>query len=155
MLRLEQPKFETASDYYDFLLACVFSVVMVGLPIFSYIILKKKQANLDDEKFKQKFGSFYDGFASHNKSSRKNCTLVTSFFLLRRLLLAAVLVPLRYQTVWLQVASNIWLCLVDSCIKQHLNPYESKISGLMQKMNDVVVLLLSIFILLFTDLTKS
>jgi len=41
MLSLEQPKFETASDYYDFSLACFFSVVMVGLPIFSYIILKK------------------------------------------------------------------------------------------------------------------
>jgi hypothetical protein len=41
MLSFEQPKFETASDYYDFALACIFSVVMVGLPIFSYIILKK------------------------------------------------------------------------------------------------------------------
>ena len=41
MLRLEQPKFETGSDYYDFSLACIFSVVMVGLPILSYIILKK------------------------------------------------------------------------------------------------------------------
>jgi hypothetical protein len=40
MLLFEQPKFETASDYYDFSLACVFTVVLFGLPIYSVLVLK-------------------------------------------------------------------------------------------------------------------
>ena len=36
LLRFEQPKFETGSDYYDFALACVFCLVLFFLPLTSY-----------------------------------------------------------------------------------------------------------------------
>ena len=37
LLRFEQPKFETGSDYYDFALACVFCLVLFFLPLTSYL----------------------------------------------------------------------------------------------------------------------
>ena len=52
-------------------------------------------------------------------------------------------------------ASNIWLCLIDACLKLHWDPFESKFLGHTQKMNDIVVLFLSEFMFCFTDLTRS
>jgi hypothetical protein len=80
---------------------------------------------------------------------------MTFWFLLRRLLTAANLAQMRHQTMWLQLTINIWLCLIDTCLKLHWDPYENKLNGSMQKMNDLLVLLLSIFMFLFTDITNS
>ena len=66
MLLFEQPKFETISDYYDFSLACVFTLVLISLPIISVLILWKNETILDQKEFKVKYGSFYDGFATNN-----------------------------------------------------------------------------------------
>ncbi len=77
------------------------------------------------------------------------------WFLLRRLLTAVNLSQIRHQTMWLQLTINIWLCLIDTCLKLHWDPYENKINGSMQKINDLLVLLLSIFMFLFTDITNS
>ena len=78
-----------------------------------------------------------------------------SWFLVRRLLTAVNLVPIRFQTAYIQIALNIWLCLIDTGFKLYLNPYESKFGCYMQSMNDVIVLLLSQFIFVFTDVTGS
>ena len=65
------------------------------------------------------------------------------------------LVPMRNETKFVQITINIWLCLIDACLKLHCDPFESKINGHMQKMNDIVVLFLSEFMFCFTDLTRS
>jgi hypothetical protein len=98
---------------------------------------------LDQREFKQKFGCFYDGLATNSKLKRKHCMLMMSWFLFRRLLTAINLVPMRQQAQYVQIVINIWLCLMDACIKLHWDPYESKINGRMQTMNDIVVLFLS------------
>jgi hypothetical protein len=41
LLRCEQPKFITNSDYYDFVITCIFTVVLAVLPIISYVFLWK------------------------------------------------------------------------------------------------------------------
>jgi hypothetical protein len=78
-----------------------------------------------------------------------------SWFLFRRLLTAINLVPMRHETNFVQITINILLCLIDSCLKLHWEPYESKINGNMQKMNDILVLFMSEFMFCFTDLTRS
>ncbi len=77
-----------------------------------------------------------------------------SWFLVRRLLTAVNLVSMRNQTVYVQIAINIQLCLIDVIIKLYLKPYENS-DYYVQTMNDVIVLLLSEFIFLFTDVTNS
>ena len=78
-----------------------------------------------------------------------------SWFLCRRLITAINLVPMRHQTKFIQITINIWLCLIDACLKLHWDPFESKINGHMQKMNDIVVLFMSEFMFCFTDITRS
>ena len=80
---------------------------------------------------------------------------MVSWFLFRRLMTAINLVQMRNETKFAQVTINILLCLIDACLKLHWDPYESKINGNMQKMNDIVVLFMSEFMFCFTDLTQS
>jgi len=60
---------------------------------------------------------------------------------------------MRHETKFVQITINIWLCLIDAFLKLHWDPFESKINGNIQKMNDMVVLFLSEFMFCFTDLT--
>ena len=83
---------------------------------------------------------------------RTNAIKATSWFVLRRLLTAISIVPLRKQTVWIQLVCTMYLTLTDVCFKIHLNPYRTRIVGTMEKLNDMIVLVLTYFNFLFTDL---
>jgi hypothetical protein len=74
------------------------------------------------------------------------------WFLIRRFLTGVIVVPLAHQTIWIQLAPNIMLTLADACITFHLNPYENKIGGYMAMFNDAIVLFLSYFPFLFTNM---
>jgi hypothetical protein len=78
-----------------------------------------------------------------------------SWFLFRRIITAINLVSMRHETKFVQISINVWLCLIDAFLKLHWDPYESKINGNMQKMNDIVVLFMSEFMFCFTDMTRS
>ena len=110
---------------------------------------------LENKEFKQKFNSFYSGLATNSELKRTYCKYMVSWFLFRRLMTAINLVQMRHETKFAQVTINILLCLIDACLKLHWDPYESKINGNMQKMNDIVVLFMSEFMFCFTDLTQS
>ena len=49
----------------------------------------------------------------------------------------------------------MWLTLTDVLLKIHWSPYEDKLGGFMEKFNDCLVLILSYFPFLFTDLTPT
>ncbi len=49
----------------------------------------------------------------------------------------------------------MWLSLFDLCVKLDLSPFESKLGGFMDKLNDLFVLTCAYFPYLFTDLTPS
>ncbi len=65
------------------------------------------------------------------------------------------MVFLRNQTIWIQLTLNMWLSLIDVCVKLDLSPYESKVGGFMDKFNDLFVLTCAYFTYLFTDLIPS
>ena len=50
-LRLDQPKFETTSDYFDFFLAYFGIMITFVLPCYCFFFLKKNIDLLDDKKF--------------------------------------------------------------------------------------------------------
>lgn len=97
----------------------------------------------------------YEGFATHNAVKRKATINMVGWFLLRRFLTGVNLVYLRNNTIWIQLTINMWLSLIDVCIKIHLSPYESKIGGFMEKLNDCIVLTCAYFPYLFTDLIPA
>ncbi len=117
--------------------------------------MSKNESKLDQKDFKQKFDSLYSGLATNSLLKRKKCMLMMSWFLFRRLITAINLVPMRHETKFVQITFNIWLCMIDACLKLHWDPFESKINGNMQKMNDVFVIFMSEFMFCFTDLTQS
>jgi hypothetical protein len=151
-LRLEEPKFRTPSDFFDFGLACVGILMTLILPCYCFFFLKRNVNYLDEKEFKSKHGALYEGFITDNALKRKSTIKMTPWFLLRRLLTAVNLVYLRNDTIWIQLTINMYLSLADVCIKLHLSPYESKVGGFMEKFNDIIVLTCSYFSFLFTDM---
>jgi hypothetical protein len=154
-LRLEQPKFLTPSDYFDFGLACAGTLITLVLPCYSFFFLRKNVNLLDDGVFKTKHGALFYGFATHSSLKRQASIKMPAWFLLRRFFTAVNLVFLRNQTICIQLSMNVWLSLADLCMKLDLSPYESKVDGFMEKFNDVLVLTCTYFAYLFTDLTPS
>ena len=98
---MEQPLFVTPSDYFDFGLACVGTLITVVFPCYVFILLRKNVNRLEDEEFKAKYGSLYEGFVIHNAEKRQATTNIVGWFLLRRFLTGVNLVYLRNETIWI------------------------------------------------------
>jgi hypothetical protein len=67
-LRLEQPMYETGSDYFDLILASVGAMITLVSPFYVYFYLKKNINQLGDEYFKSKHGALYDGFNTETQA---------------------------------------------------------------------------------------
>ena len=74
------------------------------------------------------------------------------WFIFRRFLTAIAIVPLRRETVWIQLVCSMYLTLTDICFKIHLNPYRTKVVTMMERFNDTIVLILTYFNFVLTDL---
>ena len=74
-----------------------------------------------------------------------------TWFITRRLLLAVVVSELQLQTLWLQVSFNLWLILLDVWMKIWYDPFVSREGGILERFNDLICLVLSYFMFLFTD----
>ncbi len=151
-LRLEQPKFDTPSDCFDFGIACVGFLISLVLPCYCFFFLRKNVNLLGEKNFKSKHGALYNGLITTNAVKRQKSIKMAAWFLLRRFLTAVNLVYLRNETIWIQLTLNMYLTLIDVCFKFHWSPYESKVGGFMEKFNDLFVLTCAYFPYLFTDL---
>ena len=98
---MEQPLFLTASDYFDFGLACAGILITALFPFYVFIFLRKNVNCLEDEDFKAKYGSLYEGFVIHNAEKRQATINIVGWFLLRRFLTGVNLVYLRNDTIWI------------------------------------------------------
>ncbi len=154
-LRLEQPKFDTPSDYFDFGLGCAGILITLVFPCYCFFFLNKNSNKLNNKDFKSKHGALYEGFITDEAGKRSAGMKMAGWFLLRRFLTAVNVIYLRHQTIWIQLTLNMWLTLFDTCVKIHLSPYKSKVGGFMEKFNDFFVLTCAYFTYLFTDLIPS
>jgi hypothetical protein len=96
-----------------------------------------------------------EGFKTTGDFGTDAAKKMTLWFLLRRSITAVIIVPIATQTCWIQLAPNVFLSLADACITYHLNPYEKAISGYMAKLNNTIVLILSYFPFMFTNLVPD
>jgi hypothetical protein len=115
----------------------------------------RKHSKLDDPLFQKKFGSLTEGYKTEGDFGTDAAKKMILWFMLRRFLTAVIIVPLAKQTLWIQLAPNVMLSLVDACVTYHLNPYESAMGGFMAKLNNTLVLVLSYFPFLFTNLVPD
>ena len=71
------------------------------------------------------------------------------WFFVRRFRTAVILVYLGDQSPVFQIAAMMYISLLDLLMNFHLNAYESSIMGILAKMNDFIVFLLSYFPFLY------
>lgn len=143
LLKFEEPHFNTASDLFDFGVGLVAITCLVVLPLVEIILLCNNLKMMDTRPFKSKWGQFYDGYNTYTAKQRKTSVKMLFWFLFRRILTALNLVELRNQTIWLQFSLNMWLSLIDVLLMLHWTPYDSRLRGVMEKVNGFFVLFLS------------
>lgn len=51
MLSINDPRFKTGSDIFDFVLTCFFALVVIAAPLSAYLLLRKYDSELDQEEF--------------------------------------------------------------------------------------------------------
>jgi hypothetical protein len=71
------------------------ALITLALPFYCFFFLKRNIDHLDEEEFKSKHGSLYDGFITDNSLKRKDTINMVGWFLFRRFLTAVNLVYLR------------------------------------------------------------
>ena len=155
MLSSEQAELKTPSDIFDFGFTLVCMLGIFVFPILNFIFLHRNVDQLDKKEFKDKFGSLYNGCVTHSATKRQGVIKMSNWFLFRRFITAVNLVYVRNLTIWFQLSLSVCLCLADVCIKLYLSPYASTIAGFINFFNDTIVLILSYFMFVFTDLTPS
>jgi len=57
MLSINDARFNTGSDIFDFVLTCFFALVVIAARVFTYFLLRKYDQRLDEEEFKTTYGS--------------------------------------------------------------------------------------------------
>jgi len=148
-LSLQQLRYGTGSDYFDIAFTIICAGIVLGL-IIALLVILKKNPDLENPNFQEKYGSITDGLKTsgiHAGDTRK----IIVWFLIRRLLTGLIVVLLAHQTIWMQLAANLILTIVDTCLTYTLNVYKNKVSFYMAMFNDATVLFLSYFPFLFTD----
>ena len=93
-------EFKTASDIFDFTLSLVCLLGIFVIPILNYIFLKRNIKELDKIKFKDKFGSLYNGYLTGTAERRQAVIYMSNWFLIRRALTAVNLVYVRHLPIW-------------------------------------------------------
>jgi hypothetical protein len=62
MLSRREPRFDNASDFFDFFLTLFFTLVVIAGPITGHLLIHKYAKELDQQSFKKKFGSLTEGY---------------------------------------------------------------------------------------------
>lgn len=138
----------------DFFFAIFCAALVIGYPIFNGVFLYRNVDKLNTKEFKATWGSCYDGYLIYSAANRRNVIILSSWFLFRRFLLAINLIFV-VQVIWVQLTINMLLCLADLALKMYLRPYNKDRKGFFMFFNDHVVLFLSYFMYVFTDLTPT
>ncbi len=152
-LSFYQISYVTGSDKFDIAFTCICALIVVGLPV-AIIAIFCKNSDLEDPYFQEQFGSLTEGFKTSGVRVKDTIKMIF-WFLLRRFLTGVIIVPLADQSPWIQLAPNVMLSLADACLTYHLNPYENSIGGYMAMFNETIVVFLSYFPFLFTNMVPE
>lgn len=120
--------------------------LLITLPVFSYLYLKKNRENLSRDDFKKPYGTLYMGL----KENRPSAYMLNSLFCGRRFVLAMTTIYLNSFLV-----SNIYVTLFGSLgmIKFFFDytPYESPLLNRFEKVNEIFTLFINYYLFIFTE----
>ena len=125
MLSINDPRFDTGSDIFDFVLTCFFALIVIAAPFSTYLLLRKYDTQLEREKFQTCYGSLTEGYFTTGVFGTNKTSKVVVWFMVRRICTAVVVVQMGDLSPWLLITANMYLALADAIINWYYSPYES------------------------------
>ena len=129
--------------------------MVAGPPAFYLLLRKKAQEGLDSEQFQDRYGSLTDGFKTTGVLGSAPTVKMIVWFFVRRFLTAVVVVFLGESSPIFQIALIMYLALYDVSMNFHLNAYENYLNDLVEKINKIIVWLLSFFPFLYAGIIQD
>jgi hypothetical protein len=143
---LDYTKLKVEEGPTGVLMAILQLTILTLLPIFSAVFLRRNNERLGEEDFNRSYGTLYQGIKVHSPS----CHFFTTFFCIRRLLIAVITV----NSNWLLI-SNIYISIFGSLAMIKLlfdySPFQDRVIDRFEKINEIFYLLNCYFLFLFTD----
>ena len=126
-------------------------LILIGFTIFSYVFMQKNQYRLHEENFQGSYGSLYAKVEIYN---HKEALKYTFYFCVRRMVTALIIASFQGSTV-LQVFLLVQVSLIMTLWAIKTKPMIDTASNIVFITNELVVLICSYLILLFTDFVVS
>ena len=128
---------------------------MVAGPLAFYLLLRKKAQELDNEQFQDRYGSLTQGLKTTGVLGSESTVKMIAWFFVRRFLTALVVVFLGKSSPIFQIGLIMYLALYDVSMNFHLNAYESYLNDIVEKINKILVWLLSFFPFLYAGFIQD
>ena len=143
--------FDVSSSFKiaNLIVASIFAIILIALPIFAFIFLFKNLQNLKKKEIKKKYESLY----LEVDTTKRNAYLFSTLFLLRRLIYGVTLIfvtTLCIQLVIIQLTSFMMLTFL-----MKYKPFYSKINNLIEIVNEATFLTLVYISYGFNDLYEK
>ena len=132
---LKAAGFETSTEIVDFIFALLTLIFAISFPIFAYLLLVKKEDQLPTPTFRAKYDSLYQNLDVYKKLAFSNI----SYFLLRRLLFAFVIVMCQSSIV-LQVGMADFMSTALLGYYLSVRPMTDSLNNFIQIFNEIIVL---------------
>ena len=95
---------ENFSTQYCAIFTVIFMIVVFFMPLFTLIFYYWKIDSLEEEEFKRKYGTLYDGLQlDMDKDKRKEALMYPFLFIIRRLVFMVTVIFMAHFT-WSQIA---------------------------------------------------
>ena len=122
LVSLEELNNKTVSDIYDGIITLILMPVTVALPIWCFLFIKKNISKIDEISFRRSYEPIVESLKYHYNyfSTINHCT---SEYCFRKMLLAVIIVPLRFSPFMIIIGINQFVVILDFCYKLHFKPY--------------------------------
>ena len=139
------------SIQYGTIFTILFVILVIFMPLFTLIFYYYKIDSVEDEEFKNKYGTLYEGLElDMDKDKRKEALIYPFLFILRRIVFMITVIFMAHFT-WSQIAVNFASSFAMVIYFGFVWPFENHGLTKIEIFNEVITILLCYFMLCFTD----
>lgn len=145
LINLMNLDFSTRGCQVSTAMAIVSIAVALILPLIFTFVMVKNRFLLNHTAFKDSLGAMYEGL----NTKRPGVALLPLFFFVRRFILALIVI-FNDHIVWQLLAMHL-MFLTQIAIMGFVKPFETPRQALTEYMNEVLIILMTYCMILFTD----
>ena len=129
----------------------VFTLAVLILPVFASVFYYFKIDSVEEEVFREKYGTLYEGLQLDMAADKRKSALIFPFlFITRRLTFMASVIFMAHFT-WSQIAIQFAASFIMIIYFGFVWPFESVSITRLEIFNELISILLCYFMLTFTD----